>query len=301
MNSISSISVLTTERLPRRPLCTDDFVNNGCRRRKQNKALEFQYLQINPPGVALWMLFDIDRPGGALAWDEEGLPQPAWSCTTRSNGHGHLAYALEIPVCGNNLANKAVRYHEAIKEGYRSRLGGDAGFTGILTKNPIHPSWIVERGLQKLWRLGELAEYVDLPSTKGLMFREQQQLGGLGRNVDTFDRLRWWAYRTISDYRSRGFDKWYQATEEKVFQLDELNSPSLSQNELGHIVKSVANWVWLKYNGAGGSFNTLASTLGKMGGRPRTTTLESKPWIDAGTSRATWYRHQKCNRQASDN
>ena len=294
----SSISVLTTARLPRRPLCTNHF-NDGCWHEPRESAIQKRYLQINPPGVVLWLVFDIDRPAGGLAWQPAGLPPPAWSCTTRANGHGHVAYGLEMPVRGNDLADKAVRYLEAVKEGYRSRLGADPGFAGILTKNPNHPHWLVERGLQKLWTLGELAEFVPLPSTAALLFREQQKLGGLGRNVDTFDRLRWWAYRAVGLYRDAGQGDWENAVHEKMQQLNELNVPPLSFGELKHIVRSVSKWVWHRYDGTGGSFNKLASIIGKMGGRPRTTTLSTSPWTDLGVSRATWYRQQKLNRKMS--
>ena len=44
------------------------------------------------------MLFDIDREGGALAWEDNGLPMPAWATINRENRHAHLAYALAAPV-----------------------------------------------------------------------------------------------------------------------------------------------------------------------------------------------------------
>lgn len=286
----NSLSVFTAERLPRRPLCTDNLMD-GCWRERQDRAFARRYLQINPPGVALWLTFDVDRPAGGLAWEEAGLPRPAWSCTTRKNGHGHLVYGLEMPVRGNDLSNKAVRYLEAIKEGYRRKLGGDPGYAGILTKNPNHPDWLVELGLQKLWSLGELAEFVTLPNTTQLMLANQQ-VGGLGRNVDTFDRLRFWAYKNIENYRIFGYEVWTLEVCMKGHELNELNPSPLDPAELRHIIRSVAQWVWKNYTGRGGSFNTLASALGKLGGRPKTTTAAGAPWHLAGISRASWYRRQ---------
>jgi hypothetical protein len=208
-----------------------------------------------------------------------------------------LVYGLEMPVRGDDLSNKAVRYLEAVKEGFRARLGGDQGYAGLLTKNPRHPDWLVERGLQKLWALGELAEYVELPSTKFLAFRQQNEIGGHGRNVDTFDRLRFWAYQAVGGYRSRGQQAWACAVHEKLDQLNGLNSVPLDQNELKHIARSVSAWVWNKYSGSGGRFNKLASDIGKLGGRPRTTTSGGRPWELAGIDRSTWYRHRANDRQ----
>ena len=297
MNFLTEDSVFTAARLPRRPLCTDQL-SDGCWREPAARALERKYIQINPPQTALWLAFDVDRPAGGLAWQAANLPQPAWSCTTRKNGHGHLVYGLEMPVRGTDLSNKAVRYLEAVKEGYRRKLGADPGFAGVLTKNPRHPDWMVERGLQKLWTLGELAEYVDLPSTRFLSFRQHEVIGGLGRNCDTFDRLRFWAYRSIDGHRKNGQQDWECAVSEKLCNLNELNSPQLNGNELKHIARSVQTWVWNRYRGSGGRFNKLASELGKLGGRPRTTTKEGKPWDLAGVDRSTWYRHQANVRQA---
>lgn len=289
MDFLTEDSVFTPARLPRRPLCTDQK-SDGCWHEPAARALKRKYIQINPPQTALWLAFDVDRPAGGLAWQAANLPEPAWSCTTRTNGHGHLVYGLEMPIRGNDLSNKAVRYLEAIREGYRIKLGADPGFAGMLTKNPCHPDWVVERGLQKLWTLGELAEYVELPSSKFLVFRQNQELGGLGRNCDTFDRLRFWAYRVVGEFRKRGQKDWECAVQEKLFNLNELNSPPLNSNELKHIAKSVQTWVWNRYQGSGGRFNQLASDIGKLGGRPRTTTKDGKPWVLAGKERSTWYR-----------
>ncbi len=287
--------------MPRRPLCTDQL-STGCWHEPAARALERKYIQINPPRTALWLAFDIDRPAGGLAWQGSNLPQPAWSCTTPENGHGHLVYGLSIPVSGNDLSSKAVRYMEAIKEGFRVALGADPGFAGLLNKNPQHPYWIVERGLQKLWTLGELAEYVSLPSTDALALGKNQDLGGLGRNCDTFDRLRFWAYGAIDGLKAGGQAHWASAVGQKLDQLNELNAPPLTAAELKHIANSVQRWVWNRYTGSGGKFNLRASELGKLGGRPRTTTANGQPWVLAGVDRSTWYRHQRNNTvQASVN
>lgn len=196
----------------------------------------------------------------------------------------------------SNLASRSVRFLEAVKEAYRRRLDGDPGYTGTLTKNPRHPDWMVERGLQKLWLLDELAEYVELPRLRLRPGDEPQ--GGLGRNVDSFDRLRYWAYPRVASFRDRGpggFDAWRAAIDQKMAALDGLNMPPLGEREFKHIAKSVSMWTWKNYTGSGGEFNQHASDCGKLGGRPRTVLLpdEDKPWLAAGVDRSTWYRHQQ--------
>ena len=289
MNFLTNDSVFTQARLPRRPLCTDRL-SDGCWHEPAARALARRYIQINPPKTALWMVFDIDRPGGAFAWENENLPQPAWSCTTKHNGHGHIVFGLEIPVVGNNLGSKQVRYFETVKEAYRARLGADPGFAGILTKNPVHTDWVVERGLQKLWTLGELAEYIELPNKSQA---RQSLVGGRGRNVDTFDRLRFWAYQAVSGSRDSGLQAWMRTVQFKVIELNQYNTPLLDMRELDQIAKSVSTWVWRNYTGSSNQLNQAASDRGKLGGRPRTTTKIGLPWVLAGVDRSTWYRHKR--------
>lgn len=236
------------------------------------------------------MAFDVDRPAGGLAWQPEGLPPPAWSCTTRGNGHGHIVYGLSVPVVGRDLAERQVRYYEAVYEAFRVRLGADPAYTRAITKNPSHPQWLVERGLGKLWTLGELAEYVKLPR---LQFRPgQAPEGGLGRNIDTFDRLRFWAYTRVDAARQGGsLDAWRGVCDEKVQEFDQLNVPPLGWSETKHISKSVATWTWTEYDGAGGvgGKNRLAQQLGKLGGRPG----HGKPWEALGIGRSQWFEARR--------
>jgi hypothetical protein len=277
---------ISLDRLPKKPRCSTDPKAHGSWIRSRSGALCHQYIQLDPPGVRLWMAFDVDRPAGALAWQPEGLPQPAWSCTTRDNGHGHIVYGLSVPVVGSDLAERQVRYYEAVYEAFRARLGADAGYPRVLTKNPAHPSWLLDRGQRRLWALGELAEYIQLPPLKFRPGRAPE--GGLGRNCDTFDRLRCWAYTRVDAARQVGsLDAWRAACDEKVQELDQLNVPPMGWSETKHISKSVAVWTWREYDGSSGAGgpNRLAQQLGRLGGRPG----HGAPWIDLGISRRQWF------------
>lgn len=287
------ITVLTVARMPRRPLCSTDPKQCGSWREPQARALARPYVQFNPAGVTGWLLYDVDRPGGGRAWEAEGLPPPAWSCTTRANGHGHLAWGLERPVVGRDYSTKSVRFLEAVREGFRRRLQADGGYAGVLTKNPLSEDWIVAPGLQKLWDLQELGEWVKLPNWRPGIGREPG--GGLGRNCDTFDRLRFWAYAHVSAARrSGGLDDWYAVLAARAERLDaQHNMPQLGWNELKHIVRSVSRWTWENYDGGGGQRSDFFREMGRRGGRPRTTPSLGEPWLAAGISRATWYRRQK--------
>ena len=58
-------------RIPKKPYCTDDL-HAGIRPRSYLHAIKHRYIQVNPPHLRVFMLFDIDREGGALAWEDNG-------------------------------------------------------------------------------------------------------------------------------------------------------------------------------------------------------------------------------------
>ena len=46
-------------------------------------AIRKRYIQANPPWLRSWLIFDIDRGGAALAWDDAYLPEPFWTSQMR--------------------------------------------------------------------------------------------------------------------------------------------------------------------------------------------------------------------------
>jgi DNA-binding CsgD family transcriptional regulator len=75
---------------------------------------------------------------------------------------------------------------------------------------------------------------------------------GIGRNVEIFDRLRRWAYVSVADWRIGTYDAWCGVVTDRGEQIATdvgAESPRgpLAANEIGHIVKSVARWVWERY------------------------------------------------------
>ena len=88
---------LFPRRIPRRPFATD-CPGPGLHRMSPQEAIKRRHLQVNPPNLRFWLLFDIDKPDAAVAWDDAGLPEPAWTSQNVSNGHAHSAWGIEAPV-----------------------------------------------------------------------------------------------------------------------------------------------------------------------------------------------------------
>ena len=195
--------------------------------------------------------FDVDSEGAGAAWIEAELPAPNLVVVNPDNGHAHLIYLLGAWVrtdFGDPSRLRVVRYAAAIERAYAAALGADRAYTGRFHHNPFSDAYITKIGRQAPYSLAELAQYVDLnsPSTKAVAPQ------GIGRNVEIFDRLRRWAYTAVADWKIGTREAWDRVVSERAAQIagdvgaDSPRGP-LPENEVGHIVKSVARWVWERY------------------------------------------------------
>jgi hypothetical protein len=286
----------SADRLPRRPYCADDL-SGGLRIRSLAQALTKPYIQINRPYLRIWSIFDVDRPGAAVAWEDAMLPPPAWAAVNRENGHAHIVYGLSAPVLVDSpdMRQAPLRYLCAVEAAFRAKLDADSGYAGLITKNPVHPLWRVLRGPQRGYELGELAEYVDLP--KHLPRRKPEEVG-LGRNVTLFDWLRHYAYRQIRHYKGdvRNFVVWQAHLNNKALLRNGDFQHPLDGKEVWHIARSVSKWTWRRFDisASDARFSDLQAHRGTLSGEARRagSISDAQPWLDEGISRATWYRRR---------
>ena len=280
------------QRWPRRPYCSDDL-QTGLRIRSLKQALTKQYVQANPPNLRVWSIHDVDRAGAAGEWEAAGLPPPSWATINKANGHAHLVWGLTAPVLVEDYGGRKepMRYLCGIEALMREKLQADVGYSGLITKNPAHPLWDLLVGPVPNYSLKELADALPeinkhLPKTH----KDVDQIG-LGRNCTLFDFLRKYAYKEVRNHKN--FVMWQSHLNNQALTRNGDFMTPLQGNEVWHIAKSVAKWVWNKFDLAASDekFRKLQAFRGAKGGRPATT-RDSKPWIDAGISRATWYRRQ---------
>jgi hypothetical protein len=195
--------------------------------------------------------FDVDSEGAGAAWIEAELPAPNLVVVNPENGHAHLIYQLGAWVrtdFGDPSRLRVVRYAAAIERAYAAALGADRAYTGRFHHNPFSDAYVTKIGRQAPYSLAELAQYVDLNSPLAKAVAPQ----GIGRNVEIFDRLRRWAYTAVADWKIGTREAWDRVVSERAAQIasdvgaDSPRGP-LPENEVGHIVKSVARWVWERY------------------------------------------------------
>jgi hypothetical protein len=236
------LPLFSADRLPHRPYCTDDY-ESGTWVRSLATAMERRYIQPNPPAVRFRLIFDVDRPAGALAWEDAGLAPPNWAATNPKNGHAHVGYEIDIPIAVDPFVERApVRFAAAIECAYREGMKADESYGGNLCKNPLNDHWITQVFRNDGYSLHELSEYVrDLNRFNDK--RKKLPEAGLGRNVALFNKLRLWSYKAINAYRQGDYETWHEAVREKAAAYNDFITP-LPFNEANNTAKSVARWVW---------------------------------------------------------
>ena len=230
--------------LPERPWCSNHSHGRYPRVLPKLRARRYLYIQPQPPWLRVWLNFDYDRKDAWCAADEVGLPAPTLAVINPENGHGHLAYGLAVPVLlGPENSGRPKRYLAAIERAMAVRLGADLSYRGPTCKNPFHPCWETLSS-DHLFMLSELhawlADLNDYRLPKG-------QVIGVGRNVETFDATRRWAYRAVPEHRGDGgtLDTWlYDCIGHAEAFTVARHVPALDRSECRWIGRSVGRWTW---------------------------------------------------------
>ena len=261
----------------------------------RNLAKRRRYVQPQAPWLRVWMVFDVDRDGSWCAADEAGLPAPTWTAINRRNGHGHLAYGIDAPVRLERWGGRRgpANYLADIERAMVARLGADPSYSGFTCKNPLHRSW------QTLWSehpysLGELHGWLgDLDAY------HVDRVVGCGRNVQTFEHVRRWAYRLVLQHKADGgtAETWRMACIGAAEHFTAEHSPPLHRSECAWIGRSVSKWTWARFTAE--RFAEIQRARGAAGGRASGAVrfagslAERKPWEREGVSRRTWYRRRQ--------
>lgn len=256
-------------RWPKKPYCTQ-ALEWGVRPRTLKGAMRRPYIQANPPHLRVWSIYDVDRPGAALAWQAGiGLPPPSWAAVNPENKHAHLAWGLNVPVLVESPEARSapIKYLCAIEQAFRERLQSDRGYGGLITKNPAHPMWRTFRGPTEYYELRYLAEWVDLRKYLPKQGVKVEEIG-LGRNITLFEFLRKWAYVAVRKEREmRNYVLWQAKVYDRALERNADFVQPLNFKEAHHIAKSVTKWVWKTDANAESKFLARQAWKGAKGGK----------------------------------
>jgi hypothetical protein len=232
-------------------------------------AIRHRELAPDPPGWKTALRFDVDCPcdrqpharsgycpRAATYWRDAMVAEPSFVVVNPSNGHAHYVYLLRgwIRIDGTNPAHlAAVRYFAAIERAYTRALHADPSYAGLVQHNPFAARYETSSGRDEPYSLRELAAFVELPR---LASRRTAEIRTDGRNVETFDRLRYWAYAVIAEYRCGPRETWDEVVDARAHAIavevraaHPAASHPFSDQEVSATAKSVAGWVWSRYDG----------------------------------------------------
>ena len=281
--------------LAHKPYCADELLY-GLKIRPKKTAINMQYIQGNQPCMFHYFFFDIDRSDAVMAWHEENLPMPYWTAQTQKNGHAHLCYKLEIPLCTSEFGSqKSIAYASKVQAALANKLGADVGYSHLITKNPFHKDWRVTFWTEQAYTLDYLADFVELPKK----LSKEQEVLGLGRNCIMFDTVRKWAYKAIRAHRGSTFDVWLGEVLKQCKNVNNAFLEPLLYSEVKATAKSIARYCWKKDGYHYQEFIDRQSKKGAIGGKISkrkpvpTSEATTKPWLALGISQSTYYRRKK--------
>lgn len=284
---------LFRQRLPCKPYHIDTL-GEGLRIRDVQKAIAARYIQPNGPTHRYWLVYDVDRSGAAMDWDDRGAPPPTITAQNPENGHAHLIYGLEVAVrTAPDGKPGPLRYAAAVDCSLRSILEADQGYAGLICKNPLHPFWRVTEWESRLYELGDLDSWLDLEQYGDR--RKRLPDYGLGRNCNLFERLRHWAYRAIRQGWP-DYERWHEAVLTRARAYNDFETP-LPDSEVRASAKSVARYTHRNFSAA--SFSAWQAAQGRKGGvrsgevRRVGSEADSQPWTALGISRRMYYYRKK--------
>ncbi|HIF9266835.1 TPA: primase C-terminal domain-containing protein [Photobacterium damselae] len=128
-----------------------------------------------------------------------------------------------------------------------------------------------------------------------------RQAIGLGRNCDTFDEVRKWAYKAIREYWKPNYQEaWFTAVLARCEAVNLNYVQPMQPNEVRSIAKSIAKWTMAHFTPQ--QFSESQARKGRKGGQKSTgggrpideNSLEQlRPWETLGISRRTYYNRKK--------
>lgn len=230
-------------------------------RMTRQKALGYPYVEAQATGVLQSMVItDVDTSDADELPGLLGLPTPSYTALNRGTGAGHICYALGCPVCLTDAGRRRpVNLLARIEAGMRDVLGGDVGYTGYITKNPLHTDHLTLWGPDTaVYGLRELAAALDeLGALPRYDNRAAIRSSNIGRNVDLFNFVRKWSYPRRSDYTDPV--EWEEvvqayAWDRNIVDIERLypDRGPLTHTEVAGLGRSIARWTWrnIKYTAA---------------------------------------------------
>ena len=256
---------LFEDNLPHKPYCTDDK-NCGLLIRPKAIAINKKIIQPNTISKILWLIFDYDETDALGKIEATNSPYPNLIVINPVNGKSHIFYSLVTPVITTDNGRwKPLDYLAKIQYALREKIGADIGYSGLVSKNPLHSHWKVLQLNPKSYELGELAEYLELP----LKLPQKAVVEGLGRNCSIFETVRHIAYANVLKFKlTHTFDEFKKFILAECQKINDGFPSCLISKEVEGIAHSISKWTWRKYTKkwTDEQFSVIQAKRGQKGG-----------------------------------
>ena len=291
------------ENLPKKPYCSDDL-SQGVLIRPKLTAIKYKYIQPNSPFYQYYFVLDLDYESALseILYSLDGVPMPNFVAENPQNGRLHAFFELKTPIYTTDASRqKPIMLANAVYLRLRELFNADMGYSGLISKNPIHEQWRTYSIRKSPYSLNELSSKLDIDWNEAKKVPKQDEAVGLGRNCYVFHTARHWAYVEIRKYRGKTYSNWLEAVIEHCLKLNDGITEPMQYNEIKGIAKSISRYCWKKDAYCYHEFIDRQSRKGKLGGlksgavRRKNSLTEKQPWLDLGISRATYYRRLKKN------
>lgn len=266
------------ENLPNKPYTTNEKGSLWIRSKKT--ALKNRYLQHNAPYRTSCLVFDVDRKTSAFDWEDTSIAEPNFVSTNPENGHSHLYYLLKHPVYASKIASKSAKpiyLLNLVKHCFNGRLKADYGYSGLVSKNPTHPSWQNRVVHNHLYELNELGEFVP----EGMKLPPKREVvEAVGRNCDLFETARHYGYKLARQGLSGK-----ELSDAILSYCSDLNDDFLEPmgfNEVKQIAWSIAKYSQSRFTPE--EFSEIQSHRGKLSGEARL----KKTALDRWRAKSLW-------------
>lgn len=234
--------------LPNKPYCTDDL-STGLKIRPRNTALAFKYIQPNSPFYQYYFVLDLDYESAMseILYSLDGVPMPNFVAENPQNGRLHAFFELKTPIYTTDASRqKPIMLANAVYLRLQQLFGADVGYSGLISKNPIHEQWRTYSLRKKPYTLTELSSKLDIDWQEAKKPPKQHEAIGLGRNCYIFHTARHWAYVEIRKYRGKTYNVWLQGVIDHCLKLNQGITEPMQYNEIKGIAKSISRYCWKK-------------------------------------------------------
>lgn len=254
--------------LPTKPYCTNDLAT-GLKIRPKNSAISFKYIQPNSPFYQHYFVLDLDYESALseILYSLDGIPMPNFVAETPNSGRLHAFFELKTPIYTTDASRqKPIMLANAVYLRLQQLFGADVGYSGLISKNPIHDQWRTYSLRKKPYTLTELSSKLDIDWQEAKKPPKQHEAIGLGRNCYIFHTARFWAYKAVRDYRGKTYNNWLQAVIDHCSKLNEGITEPMNYNEIKGIAKSISRYCWKKDAYCYQEFIDRQSRKGRLGG-----------------------------------